>query len=419
MEAAQSNYEPPVECPLLRELSSTNVWNSVCSFLSKDGKPEELMVPQLLVQEVMAKPKPIENQDILKGMVRADDGWLRCEDQEIIDRQKGIFLDVLKKLASLLADGKPVVSLSLPVRIFEARSALERICDLWSFFPSYLPRAAAANSPQERLKLVVTAAVAGLHLSSSQWKPFNPLLGETFNGYFPDGTAIYCEHTSHHPPITNFLVIGENFKFSGRYEYVGNLSTNTLSTRQVGPNIIEFKDGGRVTYYLPEVKIKGILMGSRKIKWSGAFVFDDPANNLSAVLKMSSQKSSFTKSAEVDIFEGKLFRSKGPRKASPLTESKAFEEEALKMADSDGVLADITGSWLKGLKIGKTVYWNATKDKPTRHLPSPEPLPSDCRFREDLLWTGAGNLAQAEAWKLALEERQRADRRLRESSGKQ
>jgi hypothetical protein len=37
-------------------------------------------------------------------------------------------------------------------------------------------------------------------------KPFNPILGETYQGNFDDGTEVYCEHTSHHPPITNFFM---------------------------------------------------------------------------------------------------------------------------------------------------------------------------------------------------------------------
>ena len=37
-------------------------------------------------------------------------------------------------------------------------------------------------------------------------KPFNPILGETFQAFYSDGTVIDIEHTSHHPPISHFLV---------------------------------------------------------------------------------------------------------------------------------------------------------------------------------------------------------------------
>ncbi len=59
-------------------------------------------------------------------------------------------------------------------------------------------------------------------MSASSEKPFNPLLGETYQGEFPqDGTQICCEHTSHHPPVTNFLLTNQqhDFRFFGSYEY--------------------------------------------------------------------------------------------------------------------------------------------------------------------------------------------------------
>lgn len=31
----------------------------------------------------------------------------------------------------------------------------------------------------------------------------NPILGETLQGQFNDGTQVYCEQFSHHPPVSN------------------------------------------------------------------------------------------------------------------------------------------------------------------------------------------------------------------------
>lgn len=77
-------------------------------------------------------------------------------------------------------EGKSVVGISLPVRIFEPRSTIERITDWWAFMPIYFRMAARTSDPVERFKLVVTAAIAGLYNGSKQQKPFNPILGETF-----------------------------------------------------------------------------------------------------------------------------------------------------------------------------------------------------------------------------------------------
>ena len=51
--------------------------------------------------------------------------------------------------------------------------------------------------------------VAGLqHVYQSWRKPFNPILGETWQAQLSDGTAIFMEQLSHHPPVTAFHMIG-------------------------------------------------------------------------------------------------------------------------------------------------------------------------------------------------------------------
>ena len=117
-------------------------------------------------------------------------------------------------------EGQGVVAISLPVRIFEKRSAIERICDLWATGPIYLQRAARAGSPYEKMKQVIIFVVSGAYGCVDMRKPFNPILGETFEGYWPDGTKIYLEHISHHPPISSFLVEYEGlFRLHGSLEY--------------------------------------------------------------------------------------------------------------------------------------------------------------------------------------------------------
>jgi hypothetical protein len=48
------------------------------------------------------------------------------------------------------------------------------------------------------------------------------LLGETYEAEFEDGTKVYCEHTSHHPPISNYLIVNDEYKFRfyGRSEFI-------------------------------------------------------------------------------------------------------------------------------------------------------------------------------------------------------
>lgn len=176
---------------------------------------------------------PLESR--IPGYRQAKAGGIKCvnrvrTNQADLDCQKGLILDLIKRAGKTLMEGKHVVGVSLPVRIFEPRSTLERMVDWWCTLPLYLTNAARAvisrqTDPVERLKQVVTFAISGLYYGTRQLKPFNPILGETFQGVFLDGSEIFIEHVSHHPPISSFLVLGPDslFKYRGFYEYKGKL----------------------------------------------------------------------------------------------------------------------------------------------------------------------------------------------------
>ena len=60
-------------------------------------------------------------------------------------------------------EGKAIVGVSLPVRIFEPRSTLERMVDWWCTAPIYLTNAARETNPLERMKHVICFLISGLH----------------------------------------------------------------------------------------------------------------------------------------------------------------------------------------------------------------------------------------------------------------
>jgi len=199
----------------------------------------------------------------------------------------------MKSMGQNLLSGKSIINISLPVRIFEPRSFLERITDTWCYMPLYLRKASLAKDPIERLKWVVTFVVSGLHRGVKQMKPFNPILGETWQARYSDGTQIYFEQTSHHPPISSFQVFGPKniFYLHGYHEYTAHFRANgSLIGGQIGPNIIEFPDGGSVVYQNPYVQMTGALWGDRIFNWvdkESPIQFIDTKNNLRCDLKFN------------------------------------------------------------------------------------------------------------------------------------
>ena len=52
---------------------------------------------------------------------------------------------------------------------------------------------------------MISYAISSLHCSTTMFKPFNPILGETFQCKV-NNSMFYIEQTSHHPPIYHYLV---------------------------------------------------------------------------------------------------------------------------------------------------------------------------------------------------------------------
>lgn len=66
----------------------------------------------------------------------------------------------------------------------------------------------------EKVKYASLLAVSVGTLGISMEKPFNPVLGETFQGWI-GGCPIYLEQISHHPPIGAYYMQGRGYKIHG------------------------------------------------------------------------------------------------------------------------------------------------------------------------------------------------------------
>jgi hypothetical protein len=69
-------------------------------------------------------------------------GALWCHNLEELESQSGIVFDFIKRAGKTIIEGRGIVAVSLPVKIFEKRSIVEKICDLWCTGPIFLKRAA-------------------------------------------------------------------------------------------------------------------------------------------------------------------------------------------------------------------------------------------------------------------------------------
>ena len=58
----------------------------------------------------------------------------------------------------------------------------------------------------------------------------NPILGETCEGEYEDGTKGYAEQISHHPPISYFMVVPKDnsYIYYGNYNYASKAGMNNV-----------------------------------------------------------------------------------------------------------------------------------------------------------------------------------------------
>ena len=91
---------------------------------------------------------------------------------------------------------------------------MELICRSLSFGPLFLEKAAMSVDPMERIKLVICFNMGCSLAYLEMTKPFNPILGETYQGWI-NGCPCYCEQISHHPAVSSYLVIGRGYRIHG------------------------------------------------------------------------------------------------------------------------------------------------------------------------------------------------------------
>lgn len=82
---------------------------------------------------------------------------------------------------------------------------------------------------------------------------------------------------------------------------------------------------------------------------------------------------------------------------------------------NDKIVGVVEGSWLGVLDFTdektkqKTRLWNIITSKKLNVTPTENPLPSDSRFRQDLVYLKKKDLDESAKWKLILEQKQRKE----------
>ncbi|GAA5879315.1 hypothetical protein JCM8547_000661 [Rhodosporidiobolus lusitaniae] len=309
--------------------------------------------------------------------------------------------------------GKDLSTISFPVTMNEPLSALQRIAEELEY-SELLDRAAASSDTVERLMLVAVFAVSGVSGNKFRGsrKPFNPLLGETYELLRPDKSFRFIsEKVSHQPP--RFAFHGEAPKKGWTVEgYVSPSQKFWGRSMEVfvhGDYNVKFADSGEVfSIRKPSSFVRNLVAGTKYLEVVGDLVVTSSLSSASATISFK-EGSSWGGASTRNKVEGKIVDEKG------------------------NVKIELVGRWDDSVdkKEGKSSFtrlWSIAEPPPNPEryygfssfaltLNETTPLedhllaPTDSRLRPDQLAFERGDVDEAERLKTMVEEKQRAKRR--------
>ena len=210
-----------------------------------------------------------------------DDGVKPMTDAELEEERK-LSWELLKKFTQSIFS-MDFTRFSFPVGYSEQRSFLERTADLFAFIADdYAQQMVDCGVPETRLQLLATGIIAGFHIYLASKKPWNPVLGETYVGRWPNGVTMYGEQTSHHPPISDFQIFGPNNEWKCHAHCNFSISSGMLQVDviQKGMFHLEFDDGTTYQWQFPTISVTGVVKGERYVRVKGPLVVEDTYNDL-------------------------------------------------------------------------------------------------------------------------------------------
>lgn len=317
--------------------------------------------------------------------------------------------------------GKDLSTVTMPVTANEPTSLLQRLAESMEY-SSLLDEAAAPSlKPAERLMYVTAFAVS--YFANSRVKerairkPFNPMLGETYELVREDlGFRFLAEKVSHHPvrmacqadSMTNG---GWSFtqspqpvqKFWGK-----SVELNTEDRARV----ILHASGERYSWSQATCYLRNVIAGEKYVEPVLSMTVVNETGGLKAVVTFKSGGMFSGRSEEVNV---QMFSSASGESPLPIGLVGKWTE-GLKRTDTGASIWTVGSLVHDAPKVYGFTSFAAGLNEITEiedgHLP-----PTDSRLRPDQLALERNEVDQAEALKARLEERQRSRRKVLESHG--
>ncbi|KAM7120028.1 oxysterol-binding protein-related protein 3 isoform 4-T10 [Molossus nigricans] len=310
--------------------------------------------------------------------------------------------------------GKDLSKVAMPVELNEPLNTLQRLCEELEY-SELLDKAAQIPSALERMVYVAAFAVSAYASSyfRAGSKPFNPVLGETYECIREDkGFRYFSEQVSHHPPVSACHAESGNFVFWQDVRWKNKFWGKSMEIVPIGTTHVTLPAlGDHFEWNKVTSCIHNILSGQRWIEHYGEIVIKN-LNDDSCHCKVNFIKAKYWSTNAREI-EGTVFDKSG----------KAVHR--------------LFGKWHESIYCGgassSTCVWRANPMPKSYEqyygftqfaleLNEMDPLlktvlpPTDTRFRPDQRFLEEGNIEEAEIQKQRIEQMQRDRRRVLEEN---
>ncbi|KAL3230228.1 Uncharacterized protein RNJ44_01591 [Nakaseomyces bracarensis] len=348
------------------------------------------------------------------------------------ERPKISLWSVLKSMV-----GKDLTKITLPVSFNEPSSLLQRVTEDLEY--SNLMDVAATFEDSSLRTLYVAAYSASMYASTVKRvaKPFNPLLGETFEYVSPNGQYRFLtEQVSHHPAISATWGEAPKWNYWGECKVDSNFTGRTFAVENLGTWWIKLRPDcnhpGEELYSWkkPDMAVIGILVGNPQVDNSGDSVITNHTTGDYCVLHYKARGWTSAGAYEVKgevynknneklwVLGGHWNEALYAKKVTP----KDGEDMTIERAKANSLIDEpkFDGSKFLIWKANERpdIPFNLTSFAVTLNDPAPKLLewlpPTDSRLRPDQRAMEEGRYDEAAEEKHRLEEKQRAVRRKRE-----
>eukprot|EP01018_Ginkgo_biloba_P035127 Gb_34620 [translate_table: standard] len=334
------------------------------------------------------------------------------------EKEKGV------SLWSMIKDniGKDLTRVCLPVYFNEPLSSLQK-CFEDLEYSHLLDRAyewgKRGNSLMRILNVAAFAVSGYASTEGRNCKPFNPLLGETYEADYPDkGLRFFSEKVSHHPVIVACHCEGRGWKFWGDSNLKSKFWGRSIQVDPIGVLTLEFDDGEVFRWSKVTTSIYNLILGKLYCDHYGTMRIQGN-HEYSCKLKFKEQSIIDRNPHQVQGFVQDRFGNTVSTLLGKWDESMYYVDgDVTTKSKGYDPMSEAGLLWKRNKPAKNPTRYNLTRFAITLNELTPELKeklpPTDSRLRPDQRHLENGEYELANEEKMRLEQRQRQSRKLQE-----